>query len=45
MLGLLPPGIGGIDNNEDTNDAVFGYNKTAVAFGRDILSSRNGIYI
>ena len=42
ILGLLPPGIA-IETNEDTADAVFGYNKTAVAFGRDIITqnSRN----
>jgi hypothetical protein len=40
MLGLLPPGIA-IDNIEDANDAVFGYNRTTVAFGRDIINSNS----
>ena len=45
ILGLLPPGIA-IETNEDTADAVFGYNKTAVAFGRDIITqnSRNVLW-
>lgn len=37
MSGLLPPGIN-IENNEETVEAVFGFNKTTVAFGRDIIT-------
>ena len=44
ILGLLPPGIA-IETNEDTADAVFGYNKTAVAFGRDIITQNSRIVL
>ena len=37
MSGLLPPGIN-IDNGEEAVEAVFGFNKTTVAFGRDIVN-------
>ena len=37
MSGLLPPGIN-IENGEETVEAVFGFNKTTVAFGRDIIA-------
>ena len=37
MSGLMPPGIN-IENNEEAVEAVFGFNKTTVAFGRDIIS-------
>jgi len=37
MSGLLPPGIN-IENSEETVEAVFGFNKTTVSFGRDIIA-------